>query len=190
MLPNQLMDLFTSIHLLDEYVIADIANLLEHKFLEKKGLLLNTGQTCKHIYFVQKGLLRSFYKDSEQETTTSFMKENNLIISGNNFFNQQPCTETIEALEDCELYYISFENLHVLYEKHRSFSLAGIYLLQQYYIQAEERFINLRQKDATTKYKCFKKNEPELNLRCSLKYIASYLGITNETLSRIRAKRI
>ena len=188
--PATLLAIFNNIILLENEVIEKIEEILEYKVLRKKELLLREGLICNHIYFIEKGLVRSYYTEDDNEVTTWFMKENDLIISVKSFFQQTPSTENLEALEDCELYYIRYQNLSALYIRYHSFDIIGRTLTQHYYILSEERLLNLRKKEAITRYKYLVKYHPQIIIRSPLKYIASYLGITMETLSRLRAKRI
>ncbi len=189
-MPTVLLQICNAIVPLEDEVIAAIEQALTYKPLKKRELLLKEGQTSKHIYFIESGLIRSFYTEGETEITTWFMKENDLIISVKSFFQQVPSIENLEAVEDCALYYISYKNLDELYTKYQSFNTIGRVLTQHYYIMSEERLLNLRKKEAITRYKYLLQYHPQIIMRCPLKHIASYLGITIETLSRLRAKRI
>ncbi|MBS1643253.1 MAG: Crp/Fnr family transcriptional regulator [Bacteroidetes bacterium] len=186
-LPEILKQLFLSIYPLEEIVLNEIAYVVRHKTINRKELLIKEGQICKYIFFVEKGLLRSYYYDEENEVTTWFMKENDFVISVKSFYLQEKSTEYIQALEGCSLYYISYEELNKLYLKHHSFCVIGTILTQQYYIRSEERLLNLRQSSAIARYKFLINSHPDILNRCTNKMIASYLRITEETLSRIRA---
>lgn len=189
-IPVALLQICNAITPMQANVVADIEQALEYKFLKKKDLLLKEGQVNKHIYFIEKGLIRSFYTEEDNEITTWFMKENDLIISVKSFFIQAPSTESLEAIEDCDLYYISHKSLNELYNKYQSFNTIGRVLTQHYYMLSEERLLNLRKKEALTRYQHLLQYHPQIAMRSPLKYIAAYLGITIETLSRLRAKRI
>jgi CRP-like cAMP-binding protein len=186
-MPEVLRQLFLSIYPLPVDVLKDIDSIIRFKTIKRKELLLREGQVCKYIFFVEKGLLRSYYYDEESEITTWFMKENDFVISVKSFFLQEKSVEFIQAIEDCSLYYISYEELNKLYLKHHSFCLIGTVLTQQYYIKSEDRLLNLRQNSALARYKFLINNHPDIMNRCTNKMIASYLRITEETLSRIRA---
>jgi CRP-like cAMP-binding protein len=190
MLPESLKNIILNLHPLEAEVLTEIGQRLERVELQKKELLLRQKQVCKYLYFVEKGFLRSFYEEGENEVTTWFMKEHDFIISVKSFFDQQASHESIEAVEDCILYYISYEDLMYLYEKFHSFTFVGLMLTQHYYKQSEDRLFNLRKKDAFERYQYLLETYPEITLRCPLKHIASYLGITLETLSRIRGRKI
>ncbi|MES2329300.1 MAG: hypothetical protein V4539_06820 [Bacteroidota bacterium] len=80
-IPKILIELFNSIYPLEEEVLGEIASYLKCKSVKKKELLLKQGQICKNIYFIEKGLIRSFYNDGPNHITTWFMKENDIAIS-------------------------------------------------------------------------------------------------------------
>ena len=117
------------------------------------------------------------------------MKEDDFLISVKSFYLQEKSIENIEAIEDCSLYFISFEKLKSLYLKYHSFSIIGTVLTQQYYIRSEDRLFNLRKNSALLRYKFLLENHPDIILRSPNKHIASYLGITEETFSRLRGVR-
>ncbi|MDI3322111.1 Crp/Fnr family transcriptional regulator [Pinibacter soli] len=190
MLPESLKNILLNLHPLEPEVLNEIAIRLKLMELKKKELLLRQKQVYTDVYFIEKGFLRSFYEEGENEVTTWFMKEHDFIISVKSFFDQQASHESIEAIEDCVMYYISYEDLMHLYEKYHSFTFVGLMLTQHYYKQSEDRLFNLRKKDAFERYQYLLETYPEIALRCPLKHIASYLGITLETLSRIRGRKI
>jgi CRP-like cAMP-binding protein len=105
------------------------------------------------------------------------------------FIIQKPSYESIEALENCLVYEITYENLQLLYKQISGFEKLGRILTEQYYIQLEERTLSLQYLSANEKYKQFLEKDPELYQRISLGQLSSYLGISQETLSRVRAKK-
>jgi CRP-like cAMP-binding protein len=164
-----------------------ISNNLTFIKTEKKDILLKEGEICDYLYFVKKGLLRSYYEKDDQDITNWFLMENDLAISLLSFYRRQPSFETIEALEDCELYSIHYDALMALYAKYPIFNTVGRVLTEEYYCRSEEKTIGLRRQSAAEKYADFMIQSPELFNRVPKKYIASYLGVTTETLSRIKA---
>lgn len=189
-IPPRLLALFNSIGELTQEARFDVEQLLEHKVLEKKKFILTQGQTSRYIYFIDKGLVRSFYIDDGKEVTGWFMAENDVIISVKSFFMQLPSEEYLQALEDLSLYFISYDNLQLLYKKHSCFATIGRRLTEFYYIKSEERLQNIRKKDAFERYKFLLSYHPTIFQRVSNRIISSYLTITEETLSRLRAKKL
>ena len=117
------------------------------------------------------------------------MKEGDVIISVESFFNQLESKENIQALEDCLLFYVSYDELQYAYQNFPDFNTIGRILTQKYYQLSEQRLYSLRMQRAVERYLFLVDHFPQIIQRVPLKYIASYLGITEETLSRIRAQR-
>lgn len=189
-IPDKLLALLHATVPLGQEALDAIETHLTRKCICKKEWLLQPGDTSRNLYFVESGLLRSYYYDAQHEITNWFMREGELVISVESFYQQKPANEYIQAIEDCELYYISYDSLITLYRSFHSFCMAGCFLTQQYYIKAEERLKNVRKKQIIDRYQFLLAHHPQIVQRSPLTYIASYLGITLETLSRLRAKRI
>lgn len=156
--------------------------------LTKGELLVTAGTTCSSIYLIRKGILRSYVKEGVKEITTWISREQELATSITSFGLQQPARENIQALEDCELSALNLEDLQYLYDHFPESNIVGRKILEKYYRDAEERAFIARLMEATTKYKHFIATKSDLLNRVPLKFIASYLGMTLETLSRIRSK--
>lgn len=159
---------------------------LLYKSFPKKHIILHQGEVCNHLYFVAKGLLRVYYERNGEDTSNWFMMENDFVISVNSFYKRTPSAESIEVLEDCELIYIHYDDLMEIYERHKEFNIIGRKLTELYYCKSEERIQSLRGHQAAEKYEFLLINYPEIVHRVSVGYLASYLGITLQTLSRIR----
>lgn len=156
--------------------------------LNKGEYLVNAGGMCTGIYLIRKGILRSYIKEGAKEITTWISNEQELVTCITSFGLQQPARENIQALEDCDLTVLNLEDLQFLYENFPEANIVGRKLLEKYYRDAEERAFIARLMEATSKYKHFIATKSALLNRVPLKFIASYLGMTLETLSRIRSK--
>jgi CRP-like cAMP-binding protein len=154
--------------------------------LPKKAFLLKEGKICKNIYYINRGLTRCFYIKEDKEVSSWFMKEGDLIISVESFFSQQPTYENIQAIEDCELFSISSEELNVIFHKFPEFNFIARVLTEKYYTLSEQRLFSLRMQRASERYAHLMNHFPEIIQRVPSTFIASYLGITLETLSRIK----
>lgn len=163
-----------------------------HTYLKKvpKGkYLLKAGEVCSDYYFIAKGVLRSFLKFGNKEITVWINPEDEITTAIRSMNNQKVADEYIQVIEDAELVVIPFEVLQNFYETFPEMNRVGRILLQHYYAASEERVYICRIPNAEARYKHFVDSRPELANRISLKYVASYLGMTLETLSRLRGKR-
>ncbi|HWV65077.1 Crp/Fnr family transcriptional regulator, partial [Chitinophaga sp.] len=132
-------------------------------------------------------LLRAYYEKGTEEITSWFMMENDFFISVLSFFRRIKSYETIVTMEDCELVYISYDDLIDLYATSLEFNIIGRKLTEYYYCKSEKRLLAIRKQTAVERVEFLMQNNPALIDRVPLKYIASYLGVTRETFSRIRA---
>jgi CRP-like cAMP-binding protein len=132
--------------------------------------------------------LRGFYTLSGKEITHWFAFENDFVTSFHSFITQEPTIENVQALEGSILWSISKERLNRLMTKHHEIESLVRKVYEKYYIRLEERYVNAQFKTATERYQQLLFENPHIIERVSLGHIASYLGISQETLSRIRNK--
>jgi len=163
--------------------------LLKREEFKKKHKLLRVGQKCERIYFVETGLLRCFVRRGEDEICKWFMREGDVVISIVSFFKQVPGKETIETLEDCVVYSITFDELNELYREFPEFLWIGKRLTEEYYCRFEETADDLRMKYIKELYSDWSINNPQLVNRVTDTHLASYLGTTLPTLSRAKAAK-
>ena len=155
----------------------------------RKGkLLLKAGEICKHIYFIKKGAVRGFIKEGTRDITTWITAENEVVSSISSLDAREPAQENMQAIENCELLALTYADFQDLYVKFPEFNIVARKLLQKYYKDAEGRAFIARVTSAEKKYQLFLIRYGHLGNRIPLKYIASFLGITLETLSRVRKK--
>lgn len=166
-----------------------LSGVIQSKDISKKSFLLKEGQVCNHIYFIEKGFIRSFYMKDGKEITAWFMKEDDFIISVNSFYKREPSYEYIQAIEDSTVNFVHYDDLQKLYNDFVEFNINGRLLTIHYYILSEERLYSMRKQSAEERIKFLLDKHPEIFRRAPLGYIATYLGISLETLSRIRARR-
>jgi len=186
---KELLSMLWSIYPLSEPLVNYLRSVLMAIELRKKDFLLKKGQISNHIYFIQKGILRC-YLDGEdgKETTKWFMDEGNVIVSVDSFFSRTPSVEAIHALEDCLLYGISYDELEYAYRNFMEFNFHGRQLTTNYYVLSDRRVTMLQRLRAPERYLYTKETQPKIVERVAGKYLATYLGIEEETLSRIRKK--
>jgi CRP-like cAMP-binding protein len=183
----ELLSFLNSIHPLSDGLKEFLSAQLVRIDVAKKKFILRQGHICENIYFVEKGLVRCFYVKDEKEISSWFMAEGDVIASVESFFNQTTSYESIQALEDCTLYYLSYKEMQYAYREFPEFNVIGRVLVERYYKLSEQRLYSLRMQRAFEKYHYLLENFPQLIQRVPSKYLASYLSITEETLSRMRA---
>ena len=187
---QNLFSLFNQIYPLKEEIRTAIISNSDVIEVGKKTKLLSVGERSNTIYFIVKAAARIFYLNKEgKETNTWFLFENELLFSVYSFYTGKPSFEYIETLEDCTLIAVNREKLDELYLKYLEFNFSGRKLTEFYHMRNEIQTNELRMLSAKERYQNLLERNPQLFQRVSLGHIASYLGISQETLSRIRKQK-
>ncbi|MFL5764394.1 MAG: Crp/Fnr family transcriptional regulator [Bacteroidia bacterium] len=171
-----------------DVLASELKNNCTKVSIPKGKLIVEIGHRCTDLYFIEKGLMRGYYFDDGKEITNWFAQENEFATCLYAFIALKPSFENIQTLEDCELIQIPYAVLQQLYTTFPETERLGRIITENYYLKLEERLLNLQFKSAKERYQSLSKSKPSLLRRASLGQIASYLGITQETLSRIRAE--
>jgi len=159
------------------------------KKLRKRQYLLNAGDVCQYITFVEKGLLRSFTVDDKgNEHVVQFAIEGWWISDMGSFTSGKDAMYNIEALEDCELLNLTRQSMEELLIKLPVMERFFRMLMQNNIVALQRRVIAYMSLSAEEKYLKLLEVAPDIMTRASQQHIASYLSITPETLSRIRKK--
>ncbi|MGV0940667.1 Crp/Fnr family transcriptional regulator [Empedobacter sp. ULE_I140] len=166
-------------------LIADKIQLIR---LPKNTTLIDADKVEKKLYFIKKGIVRAYTIDDGKEITFWFGKEGDLILSMRSYVENKISYETIELMEDCELYEIKSSDIQLFYATNLEIANWGRKLAEIESIKTEERFISRQLGTAIDRYKKLLEENPSLINRVQLGYIASYLGISQVTLSRIRTE--
>lgn len=164
----------------------DFQKIMTRQSLAKKEILHKAGATCHHLFLVEKGVARSFYYKEDKDITAHFALENEVITAIDSFIQRTSSRYTIELLEDSDILSISHADLHQLLQEKPQYEKYTRIFLEQIYIELAERIEDLLFHNAKQRYDKLIKKSPKILQRIDLQYIASYLGITQETLSRIR----
>ena len=186
---KELLSLLNNIHSLSPALHQYLSQILKSATIDKRQFLLTAGQMSRHIYFIKKGLLRCYYIHDEQEVCSKFLKERDIIVSASSFFLQKESQEYIQAIENSDLWYLSFDQLQYIYKNFPEFNVIARVLSIKSYLLSEQRLVFIRMKQSSDRYSSMLEYFPELVLRVPSKYLASYLGISVETLSRIRGNK-
>lgn len=165
-----------------------LAAALEVVEYPKKHRLLQEGERSDYAFFVLEGLLRAYYIKDETEVCCRFMHENHIGLSINSFYTRKPSFVSIETIEKSVIARIHYDQLQQLYRTYPEFNYVARVWTEQYASMTEYWFFMLRKQTAEERYHFFLKKYPNLILRVPLTYIASFLGINLETLSRLRNK--
>ena len=156
----------------------------------KKGEnFITANQINTKIAFILKGGFRFFYEKNDNEITCLLAFENGLIGSFESNILKQPCTQTIQAIEEAELFIIDYKDLEALYNKSPKFERVGRLILEYYLAFLQQRITSYLLDTPEERYMRLINETPDLLNRVPLQYIASYIGVTPVSLSRIR-KRI
>ena len=168
--------------------LAKIIQISKRQHFKKGDFVLKEGAICNGFYFVSKGLVRIFYYKNEKEVSEWFAFENNLCFSILSYFNNTPSTLLIQCIEDSEIITINKEDLNEL--RNKDFEIANFTytLLSSSLIMSQERMSSVQFETALQRYENLLKLHSTLLNRVPLHYIASYLGVSAETLSRIRTQ--
>lgn len=161
---------------------------LDSLSLERGGLLEQEGQVCNHLYFIIEGSARSFYTRENKDITVSFSLEGEFLTAMHSFISRKPSYENIEAMEKTKVARIKYESLLKLFEKHHDLERTYRLILERYFVSLEEQLIFSKFKSARDRYLDLMEYRPKVIQRASVGQIASYLDMSIETLSRIRAK--
>ncbi|MBL4605833.1 MAG: Crp/Fnr family transcriptional regulator [Flavobacteriaceae bacterium] len=166
----------------------DFQSIMVYKKYSKHHILHESGTICNHIYIIISGIARVFYYKEDKDITCHFAAEQETITTIDSFIQRKKSKYTIELMEDTELFVISHTDLENLFRSHPKYEHFGRLFLQQAYIELVERIDDLQLHTAQERYDILLAKKPELFQRISAKHIATFLGMTPETFSRIRGK--
>lgn len=155
---------------------------------KKNDYFLKQGQVVSNYFLMEKGLIRAFFYKKDKEINGWFGAENEIFGSIFPVYGNLPSPENIQFLEDAEVYSIATKDLNEMYQLYPEFNLIGRKIAEELCMMLEERINSLHTDSALERYEELIFKQPYLLQRVNLGHIASYLGITQETLSRIRKK--
>lgn len=162
-------------------------NILIEEF-PKGHLLFEEGKKDRNIYFIRKGIVRVYHRHEITDVTLLFGIEGDFLISLKSYVEDKPGYETIELLENSTFFRLEYEDLQKLYDQDIHIANWGRKIAEKELIRTEERLISRQFRTASQRYKELIEKHPYLLRRVQLGHIASYLGVSQVTLSRIRAE--
>lgn len=153
----------------------------------KNGYLLKAGQTATEYWFIESGYVRTYVIDTEgREICTNFYASGDVAIDWPSFFLRTPTREYIQAMTDCVCWKLDFDMFQQLFHSIESFREEGRTRLVKSYFTLKSHGISIIADPAIDRYKQLLAQKPDILQNVPLKYIATYLGITDTSLSRIR----
>ena len=167
--------------------ISTLGSILVPYKVTKGEKLLQEGDICKSMYYVDKGMVRQFYYKGGRDVTEHFSYEGRIVICIESFLKQNPSRLMVEALENSILYGIPHDSLLSLVETDKEMSQLYMRILEHALISSQEHADSQRFENATERYVRLLKSKPEIILRAPMVHVASFLQMTPETLSRVRS---
>ncbi|MBB6461965.1 Crp/Fnr family transcriptional regulator [Flammeovirga kamogawensis] len=186
---NKLEKILKSFNMLSDDEIAHSLTYFEIKSIKKNDILIEAGKVCDWIAFVNSGILRNYYTSSKEDEVTYCITFPNTFISAySSFITTKKTFENIHAIVDSELLVIKKSDYQNLLNSSENWLKFSKYFSEQSYVLMENRLISLQMETAEKRYLDLMNNYPEYIQNIPLKYISSYLGITQRHLSRLRKK--
>jgi CRP-like cAMP-binding protein len=165
----------------------EIANNFSEKFIYKNESFLREGRVSDEYLFLEKGFMRAFAYDTEgNDVTTNFYSANQVVFEVSSFFNRTISKENIQALTDCIGWSITYQELNQLFHSVPEFRDFGRHILVSGFSSLKTRTLSMITETGEERYAGLLKTNPEIFQHAPLKNIASYLGVTDTSLSRIR----
>ncbi len=174
-----------------ERELEDILSHFQKEIVSKGQPLVEQGQVCRKLYYVEKGIGRNYYLNSDgKEITQLFFGEGRFMTSLESFFEESPSLYNVEMLEDAEIHSISKNELELLFDRYHKMEKLGRLLSTEMLTKVVHKLNAIQFQTAKERYEYMLTEYPDIIYRVPLGMIASYLGMSQETLSRIRKKKI
>jgi CRP-like cAMP-binding protein len=184
---QKLIQFFTNSNLVSPKAAEEIANTFSPKEITKNGFVFKEGRVCDEYFFLENGFIRAFANDiNGNDVTTNFYSSGQVVFEVSSFFNRTVSKENFQAIIDCEGWYITYEQLNNLFHSMHDFRDFGRSILVKGFSSLKTRMLSMITETAEQRYETLLKTNPEIFQQAALKHIASYLGITDTSLSRIR----
>lgn len=182
-----LVRFFQSVHPSTDSVAREIAAHFHPAVYKKGAFFLEEGKRSYEYLFLEEGMMRSFLFDTEgTEVTMNFYTPGTVVFEPASFFQHIPAPESIQALTDCHAWKITFNELNALFHALPAFRETGRAILVRTLVSLKMRTLSVINQTAEQRYASLLLSQPDIFRHVPLKYIASYLGVTDTSLSRIR----
>ncbi len=185
--PSALIRFFQSVHPSSEAIAREIAAHFHPASYKKGAFFLEEGKRSHEYLFLEEGIMRSYLFDTEgSEVTTNFYTPGNVVFEAASFFQHIPSPESIQALTDCNAWKITYDELNAIFHALPAFRETGRAILVRTLVSLKVRTLSMINKTAEQRYAALLHSQPDIFRHVPLKYIASFLGVTDTSLSRIR----
>jgi CRP-like cAMP-binding protein len=174
---------------LESEVAEELFQKSKIKTFQKGELLLQPGRVCRHLFFINEGFAKIFFFSDDKEFIMRFFPENILFTAFASYLTQTPSNHIIMALEPTTVTLIRQSDMEELCKKHHCMETFFRKLVSIASVKMTKRISEMLEKNATTSYKLFVKENSEILQKISLGDLAKYLGITQQSLSRIRTQK-
>lgn len=182
-----LLNFLQSTPLISSTLAIEIAKIFAAKIIPKGTYFLKEGQISNEYLFMENGFMRAFtYNVSGMDVTTQFYSAGQVILEPSSFFMRTPTRENIQALVDCKGWWIPYDELNTLFHTLPEFREFGRLILVKNLAALKGRMLSSIGETAEQRYQQLIRGNPEIFQYASLKHVASYIGITDTSLSRIR----
>lgn len=165
-----------------------ISRLFREKKYGKGEYFMAEGEVCRQVGFIISGVMQYYINHDGEEKTYGFGKEMDFVCNNESFIPQKPSRQAIQALEDCSLFVISYNDLQLFYAEIRNGERFGRLVIEQVFVQTLRGLNSFYTDSPEIRYEKFIKKYPELVQRIPQYYIASYVGVKPQSLSRIRKR--
>ena len=184
---DNLVQLFQSVLPMSTGKAEQLAEKFKARNIARNEYLLKDGAVCNESHFIEEGMMRSYIYDLEgNEVTTAFYSKNMFASDLLSYFKRIPSKESIQALTDCQTWYLTYEDMQTNFHTFPEFREFGRLNIINHYSLLKQRMLSILQETAEQRYGNLINSSPEVLQNAPLKYIATYLGITDTSLSRIR----
>ncbi|RFS16602.1 Crp/Fnr family transcriptional regulator [Emticicia sp. C21] len=180
-------EFISKIYPMSQEQLASVVEYFKPREFQKNDFVLEEGRVCQIYYFMEEGFMRAYTYDHDgNEVTTALYSSRQIVCDLSSFFKRIPAQEYIQTLTDCKLWYITFEELQHVFHAMPYFREFGRMILVNSYAQLKQRMLSMLQETAETRYAKLIETNPMIFQKVPLKMIASYIGVTDTSLSRIR----
>jgi CRP-like cAMP-binding protein len=174
---------------LDSETLIALNKISVQKILKKGDYLLREAEVCKKSYWIEKGIARKYYLNDGKEITTELYFDNDIAVSFDSYCLQKPSKEFIQVLTDTTILQTDFVAFQTAKQQFPKLETLDLMMTEYYAMWLEDRLFQFYTMDAASRYLKLSEEHPHIIQNIPLTFIASYLGISLETLSRVRAKK-